>query len=69
MKPRSFFSFIVKITNIYKYIHIYKYLGFGSEEKILRGRGDIKRFEEEMGWEFAGYGIEMSGFIVRNFFI
>ena len=39
--------------------------GFGSEEKVLRGK-DIKRFWEEMGWEFEGYGIEMSGFIIRR---
>ena len=31
--------------------------GLGNEEKLLHGRGDIKRFWEEMGWEFAGYGI------------
>ena len=41
--------------------------GFGSEEKVLRGR-DIKRFWEEMGWEFAGYGIKMSAFIIRRTF-
>ena len=39
--------------------------GFGSEEKVLCGR-DIRRFWEEMGWEFVGYGIEMSGFIIRR---
>ena len=31
--------------------------GLGNEEKLLHGSGDIKRFWEEMGWEFAGYGI------------
>ena len=39
--------------------------GFGSEEKVLRGR-DIKGFWEEMGWEFAGYGIEVPGLIIRR---
>ena len=37
----------------------------GSEEKALHGR-DIKRLLKEMGWEFAVYGIEMSGFVIRR---
>ena len=40
--------------------------GVGSKEKVLRGRGDMKRFWEEIGWGFGGYGIEMSGFIIRR---
>ena len=40
--------------------------GVGSKEKVLRGRGDMKRFWEEIGWEFGGYGTEMSGFIIRR---
>ena len=39
--------------------------GFRSEENVLRGR-EIKRLREEIGWEFAEYGIKMSGIITRK---
>ena len=39
--------------------------GFGIEEKVLCGR-EINKRREEMGWEFAGYGIEILGHIIRR---
>ena len=38
---------------------------FGKEAKVLRG-GYIKGFREEMGLQFAGYGIELPGLIIRR---
>ena len=46
----------------------------GSEAKKKSCLGGVTSKDfKKMGWEFAGYGVEMSGFafknIVRNYFI